>query len=103
MLGRGRRFRELVARQLELFAGDEAELLAEADEADATWTRAPRDESEELYGDYQLVVDAIGERLYDLRESYAATLDDDAASDYRDAFDRASRKRFPRYSAFLEE
>lgn len=100
MLRRGR-FRELVETQLELFATDEAELLQEAEEADAAWTNAGRDETEELYGDYQLVVDAIGERLYDIRETYAGTLDDDAAADYRDAFDTAARKRFRRFTAFL--
>jgi hypothetical protein len=95
------RFGDLVERQLDLFARDESALLAEARAADAAWTDASRDEAEELYGDYQLVVDAIGERLYDLREAYAATVDDPA--EYRSAFDRAARKRFPRYVAFLED
>lgn len=103
MLGRGRRFRELVQRQLDLLAEDEAELLAEAEEADARWTHADRDESEELYGDYQLVVDAIGERLYDVRETYARTLDEDVRTAYRTTFDRAASERFPRYTAFLED
>lgn len=102
MLGR-RRFRDVVDRQLDLFAGDEAELLREAEEADAAWTRADRDESEELYGDYQLVVDAVGERLYDIREAYAATLDEQTATEYRDAFDTAALKRFRRFASFLEE
>jgi hypothetical protein len=102
-LGRGSRFRDLVQRQLDLFAADEVELLAEAEAADAAWTRADREETEELYGDYQLVVDAIGERLYDIRETYAATLDDAAAAEYRAAFDRAARKRFPRYTSLLED
>jgi hypothetical protein len=102
MLRRGR-FRELVETQLDLFATDEAELLQEAEEADAAWTNAGRDETEELYGDYQLVVDAIGERLYDIRETYAGTLDEDAAEEYRGAFDTAARKRFRRFSGFLED
>jgi hypothetical protein len=102
MLRRGR-FRELVETQLDLFATDEAELLQEAEEADAAWTNAGRDETEELYGDYQLVVDAIGERLYDLREAYAGTLAEDAAEEYRDAFDATARKRFRRFAAFLED
>jgi len=102
MFGR-RRFRELVDRQLDLFAADEASLLAEAEEADAAWTKADRDESEELYGDYQLVVDAIGERLYDLREAYAGTLDERAADAYRNDFDAAARKRFRRYASLLEK
>ncbi len=95
------RFNDVVERQLDLFSEDEAALLEEAREADAAWTGAQRDESEELYGDYQLVVDAIGERLYDVREAYASTLD--AADEYRSVFDRAARKRFPRFATFLSD
>lgn len=102
MRGRGR-FHDLVERQLHLFAVDEAPLLAEADEADAAWTNASAEESEELYGDYQLVVDSLGERLYDVREAYAATLDAEAAEDYRVAFNRAARKQFRRFAGFLED
>jgi hypothetical protein len=102
MLGRGR-FHDLVRRQLDIFAEDEADLLAKAAEADAAWTDAPREESEELFGDYQLVVDAIGEHLYDVREAYAATLAEDAADAYRAAFTAAARKRFRRLASFLEE
>lgn len=102
MRGRGR-FNDLIERQLDLFAVDEASLLTEADEADAAWTNASADESEELYGDYQLVVDSLGERLYDLRESYAGSLDEGTAEDYRAAFNRAALKRFRRFAGFLEE
>ena len=102
MIFRRGRFHELVKRQLDLFAS-ETELLDEARAADAAWTRASADESEELYGDYHLVVDAIGERLYDIREAFAATLDDAPAEEYRNAFDRGARKRFGTLSAFLEE
>jgi len=102
MFRRGR-FDQLVARQLALFSADEAPLLEEAAAADAAWTHAPREESEERYGEYQLVVDAIGERLYDVREAYASTLDDQAADAYRTTFDRAAARRFPGYSGFLED
>ena len=102
MLGRGR-FRKLVQRQLDIFAESEAVLLEEGDVADTAWTIAARDESEELFGDYQLIVDAIGERLYDIRESYAGTLDETTATAYRKAFNRAALKRFRRYASFLEE
>jgi hypothetical protein len=102
MLRRGR-FADVVRRQLDLFASDDAALLEEAAEADATWTSADAEESEELYGDYQLVVDAIGERLYELREGYASSLDGEAAQEYRSAFDRAAAKRFRKYASFLEE
>ena len=102
MFGRGR-FDDLTRRQLDLFEADEAMLLAEAREADAGWTNASAEDSEELYGDYQLVVDATGERLHDIRETYASSLDERAAADYREAFRRAAAKRFGRYAAFLED
>lgn len=102
MIFRRSRFGDLVHRQLELFAS-ETELLDEAEKADAAWTSAGVDETEELYGDFQLVVDAIGERLYDIREAYAATLDPSTADAYRGEFDRAAQKRFGRYASFLEE
>ncbi|HUF01333.1 MAG TPA: hypothetical protein VMN35_02820 [Gaiellaceae bacterium] len=102
MILRRDRFRDVVARQLDLFTEDEAELLAEAHEADAAWTSADRDDTEDLYGDYQLVADAVGERLYDVREAYATTLDERAAKEYRAAYDRAAAKRFKRLAGFLE-
>lgn len=95
------RFDELVSTQLALFAADEAELLAEAREADEAQTRAGRDDAEELYGDYQLVVDTIAERLLDVREAYAATLEDDAADEYRAAFTRVAARQFPKYAGLL--
>ncbi len=100
---RHRRFADLIGRQLDLFAADEAPLIAQAEEADAAWTSASRDDAEELYGDYQLVVDAIGERLHDVRETYASSLDDRTADEYRTAFNRAAAKRFRRYAAFLQD
>ncbi len=99
----GSRFRDVVERQLDIFADDEAALLEEGETADRAWASAAREDSEELFGDYQLVVDAIGERLYDIRESYAGTLDESTAHEYRKAFDRAALKRFRRFASFLED
>ena len=95
------RFAELVRRQLDLFAEDEAELLREAETAERAYDDAERDEAEELYGDFQLVVDAVTEQLEQLRDTYAATLADDARDAYEQAFARASRKRFPKLTAAL--
>ena len=100
MILRRRRFHELVARQLDLFEA-ETSLLAEAAETDAAWSGAAADDSEELYGDHQLVVDAIGDDLQELRESYAATLEGHTADQYRATFDAAARKRFGRYASAL--
>jgi hypothetical protein len=102
MLRRGR-FGDLVRRQLDLFESEEEELLREARDADDAWSRAGREESEELYGDYQLVVDALAERLLDLRETYAASLEDDAADEFRGAFNRTAGKRFRPYTELLRE
>jgi hypothetical protein len=96
-------FAELVERQLALFAEDEAELLAEAVEAEDAWNRAGRDGAEEAYGDYQLVVDAIADRLLDLREGYAASLDDPQADEYRRAFAAAAARRFRRYASLVAD
>ena len=99
---RRERFGELVRRQLDVFATDEAGLLEDAAAADAAWTNADADETEELYGDYQLVVDAIGERLHEVREAYAESLDEETAREYRTSFDRAARKRFGRLASLLD-
>jgi hypothetical protein len=97
-------FDELVARQLALFAEDETELLQEAVDAESAWVRAGRDDAEEAYGDYQLVVDAIADRLLDLRETYALTLSDDAVADaYRRAFAAGASRRFRRYASLVAD
>ena len=102
-LGRRGPLDELVERQLDLFAADEVELLQEAVVAERAWNDASRDGAEEAYGDYQLVVDAIADRLLDVREAYAATLAGDTVDAYRGAFARAARRRFPRYATLLAD
>ncbi len=94
-LRRGR-FAELVERQLDLFEEDEAELLREAEEAERAYDEVDREDAEEAYGDLQLVLEAIGERLDDVRDTYAATLDEDARDDYVRSFDRLAVKRYPK-------
>jgi hypothetical protein len=90
------RFGDLVRRQLDLFAEDEAGLVAEAEELERGYDAAERDEAEEAYGDLQLVYAAIVERLEEVRDGYARTIDDDARKDYERAFDREARRRYPR-------
>ena len=103
ILRRKRRFGDLVGRQLDLFAADESTLLSEARDAETAWNEADRDSAEERYGDLQLVLDAIGDRLLDIRETYAATLDEAAADEYRVAFTRAARKRFGLAASILAD
>jgi hypothetical protein len=97
------RLGELVRRQLDLFAEDEADLLREAEEAERRYDETDRDAAEEAYGDFQLVLESVAEQLGELRDTYAATLDEDTADAYAQAFVRAARKRFPRAAASLRE
>jgi hypothetical protein len=100
---RGGAFDSLVSRQLALFDEDEATLLEEADEAEEAWIRSGRDKAEESYGDFQLVVDAIADRLLEIRDGYASTLDDEAAESYRLAFHAAVARRFRRYASLVAD
>ena len=103
-LGRGETpFAELVERQLALFAEDEADLLAEAAEAEDAWVRAGRDLAEESYGDFQLVVDAIADQLLTLRDTYARTLESEMADTYREAFAAGASRRFRRYASLVAD
>jgi len=92
-----KRFADVVSRQLDLFAEEQADgLLAEIAEKKARYDRAGRDDSEEAYGDYVLVVDATAEALSEMRDRFARTLDgDEAVTKYEETFDHASRKRWP--------
>ena len=96
MIFRRDRFGDLVRRQLDLFAEDEAELLHEAETAERAYDEAERDDAEEAYGDYQLVLEAIADRLGEIRDAYAATLPNDAIDSYEHAFERAAGKRYPK-------
>jgi len=94
---------DLVERQLSLFAEDDAELLQEAEDAEAAWDAAGRETAEEAYGDYQLVVDAIADRLLEIREAYAATLDEVTSDEYRRAFAAGAAHRFRRYASLVAD
>ena len=101
MLRRGR-FGDVISRQLDLFQRDHAELVRECEEAEAAYDRAPRDEAEERYGDYQDLVETGTELLADLRDNFASTLGDAAAEQYEAEFNRAVGRRLPRFSLEIE-
>jgi len=102
MFGR-RRFGDLVRMQLDLFAGDEASLLEEASEADAAWTKADAEQSEELYGDYQLTIEAATDRLAELRDTFARSLEEDDAEQYVGEFNRSVVDRWRELALTIEE
>lgn len=98
-----RRFAEVVRTQLDVFERDHAHLIADCDAAERAYDAAPRDEAEERYGDYMDLVETGTEILAELRAAYAATLAEDAATEYEAAFNRGVLKRFPRFALELED
>jgi hypothetical protein len=98
------RFAEVVQRQLDVFAEDEARgLFEEVREAKERYDRADRGDAEELYGDYVDVVEAATEALAEMRWRYAATLDESSTEEYEAEFHRAVRKRWPALALEIED
>jgi hypothetical protein len=100
-LRRGR-FVDLVERQLELFERERAGLIGDAEAALRAYDAAERDEAEERYGDFLDLVETGQAELVEIREAYAATLDDETAEDYREIFNGLVRKRLPRFGLELD-
>ena len=101
MFRRGR-FADVIARQLDLFARDHAELIRACDEAERAYDRAPREEAEERYGAFVDLVEEGTQALADLRDHFAATLAEGVDEDYEREFNRAVGKRLPRFALELE-
>jgi hypothetical protein len=100
---RRRRFRAVIERQLGFFEQDDAELLDGVDRALDKYDRAERDEAEELYGDYQLAIEAATDRLAELRDTYARTLDENDAQHYEREFNTAVVERWRDLALTIEE
>jgi hypothetical protein len=96
------RFGDTIARQLDVFATDQAALVAECREKERAYARTERDEAEEAYGDYMDVVEAATEALAGMRERFARTLGEDVVEQYEDEFNRAVRKRWPPFGIEIE-
>ena len=100
---RRRRFRDVIDRQLGFFEEDDSDLLDDVDRALARYDSAGRDEAEELYGDYQLAIEAATDRLAELRDTYARTLDDDDAEQYVHEFNGSVVSRWRDLALTIEE
>ena len=92
----------MIARQLDLFEQEHAELIRECAEAEATYDRAERDEAEELFGDYQDLVETGTEILADLRDNFALTLADADTEEYEAEFNRAVAKRLRTFALEID-
>jgi hypothetical protein len=96
------RFRDVIDRQLDLFAIDHPDVLGEIRERLEAYNRADRDEAEERYGDYVDAVETGTELLADIRDHYARRVEEGPDEEYEREFSRAVAKRFPELALELE-
>ncbi len=99
----GERFADLIRRQLDLFEREEASLVTDCEEAERAYDAADRAEAEERYAVYLDLVETGTELLAGLRDNFASTMDDEAAEDYEESFNRAVVKRLPRFALEIED
>jgi hypothetical protein len=97
------RFGELIGRQLDLFAAEQAALIRDVEEAERAYDRAAREEAEERYADYLDLIETATDALAELRDNYASTLDEETAEDYEDAFNRGVLRRFPPFALEIDD
>lgn len=96
-------FDELIDRQLDLFESEDADFLARVDQAERDYDRADREDAEEVYGRFQELVEHGTEALAEMRDAYAATLDEESADRYVEEFNAAVRRRLPRFALEIDE
>jgi len=98
---RRKRFTDIIERQLAFFVQDDGELVTDVDAALDAYNHAEREDAEELYGDYQLAIEAATDRLAELRDAFARTLGDPDA--YTVEFNRAVVERWSELALTIEE
>jgi hypothetical protein len=95
------RFADLIQRQLAFFQEDHADLIEACQAAERAYDRAQRDEAEARYAKYLELVEEAVDELSDIRDTYGATLDQEARDAYDEAFDREVKRRLPRFGLGL--
>jgi len=96
------RFVDLVERQIGLFEAENQGLIRDTEAALDAYNRAPRDEAEERYGDYLDLVETGTDQLIELRDNFAASLDEDSYEEYHAVFNKTVRKRLPRFGLEID-
>ena len=96
------RFADLIQRQLELFEHEQAALISDCEHAERAYDAADREEAEERYSEYLDLVETGTDVLADLRDNFAMTMDEEAAEEYEQAFNRAVASRLPRFALEIE-
>ena len=72
---------------------DDAPRIAHGAAARRADRAAARADAEEAFGDYQLALEALKDRIVEVRDTFSATLADPEA--YERQFERAAAKRWP--------
>ncbi len=103
MIFRRRRFKDVIDRQLALFVDEDGDLLEDVAAALERYNRADRDEAEELFGDYQLAIEAATDRLAELRDAFAQTLEGDDTEQYAAEFNAAVVSRWPELALTIDD
>ena len=103
MIFRRRRFSDVIERQLALFVEEDGDLLEDVAAALERYNRADRDEAEELFGDYQLAIEAATDRLAELRDAFARSLEEDDADEYVAEFNAAVVRRWPELALTIDD
>ena len=99
---RRKRFGNLIAMQLDVFAVDHADRLQSLREALAQYRASDRYEAEERYGDYADEIDWAAEELSEMRDAYAMTLDPDLVEQYEHEFSKAVHQAYPAIAIILD-
>ena len=73
--------------------GEDGDLIDDVETRRREYGSADREDAEEAFGDYQLALEALKDRLTEIRDTYAATLAD--SEEYERAFERAAVRRWP--------
>jgi hypothetical protein len=93
VLKRGR-FADIIRRQLDLAAQENAELMTSCQAALRAYDQADREDAGEYYERFGDLQEELMDALEGIRDGYAATLDDATGEGYAAEFDRAAAKRF---------
>lgn len=93
----------MIRRQLDLFEREEAALIVECEEAERAYDGAERSEAEERYADYLDLVETGTELLAGLRDNFASTMEETAAQEYEQEFNRAVLGRLRRFAVEIED
>ncbi len=99
---RRRRFGDLIAMQLEVFAQDHADRLAALRTTLEEYRTADRDDAEERYGDYADQLEWAAEELAELRDVYAATMEPELVEQYEREFAKAVHRTYPAVGPALD-